>query len=64
MGWCILIPYPQHTCICALLDYLLKVDEAYGPAWNCVVGKEFGSCITHLTGNDGVSYLQGWQGLP
>ncbi|CAN1142505.1 Dynein light chain 1, cytoplasmic [Linum perenne] len=27
-----------------------KLDEAYGAAWHCVVGKEFGSCITHLRG--------------
>ncbi|KAM7526397.1 hypothetical protein LguiA_016299 [Lonicera macranthoides] len=30
---------------------LQKFDEAYGPAWHCVVGKEFGSCITHLCGS-------------
>ncbi|WJZ93399.1 hypothetical protein VitviT2T_012344 [Vitis vinifera] len=28
-----------------------KFDEAYGPAWHCVVGVDFGSCITHLCGN-------------
>ncbi|OIW07502.1 hypothetical protein TanjilG_14448 [Lupinus angustifolius] len=28
-----------------------KLDEAYGPAWNSVVGKDFGSCITHLCGS-------------
>ncbi|CAL5420194.1 unnamed protein product [Camellia sinensis] len=28
-----------------------KFDEAYGAAWHCVVGKEFGSCITHLCGS-------------
>ncbi|XP_038698161.1 dynein light chain LC6, flagellar outer arm-like [Tripterygium wilfordii] len=28
-----------------------KFDEAYGPAWHCVVGKEFGSCVTHLLGS-------------
>ena len=28
-----------------------KFDEAYGPAWHCVVGKDFGSCITHLRGS-------------
>ncbi|CAI0471185.1 unnamed protein product [Linum tenue] len=27
-----------------------KFDEDYGAAWHCVVGKEFGSCITHLRG--------------
>ncbi|CAB4284610.1 unnamed protein product [Prunus armeniaca] len=27
-----------------------KFDEAYGSAWHCVVGKNFGSCITHLCG--------------
>lgn len=26
-------------------------DEAYGPAWHCVVGTDFGSCITHLCGS-------------
>lgn len=28
-----------------------KFDEAYGPAWHCVVGNDFGSCITHLCGS-------------
>ncbi|TQD94477.1 hypothetical protein C1H46_019898 [Malus baccata] len=28
-----------------------KFDEAYGTAWHCVVGKNFGSCITHLSGS-------------
>ncbi|CAL0302676.1 unnamed protein product [Lupinus luteus] len=28
-----------------------KLDETYGPAWNSVVGKDFGSCITHLCGS-------------
>ncbi|XWS67134.1 hypothetical protein CRYUN_Cryun05aG0260800 [Craigia yunnanensis] len=28
-----------------------KFDEAYGPAWHCVVGKDFGSCISHLCGS-------------
>ncbi|KAL8039307.1 hypothetical protein ABFX02_10G027300 [Erythranthe guttata] len=26
-------------------------DEFYGPTWHCVVGKDFGSCITHLNEN-------------
>ncbi|RDY14709.1 Dynein light chain 1, cytoplasmic, partial [Mucuna pruriens] len=30
------------------LDAHQKRDEAYGPAWNSVVGKDFRSCITHL----------------
>ncbi|KAJ1384277.1 Dynein light chain, type 1/2 [Sesbania bispinosa] len=28
-----------------------KLDDAYGPAWNSVVGKDFGSCITYLCGS-------------
>ncbi|KAK3226283.1 hypothetical protein Dsin_006145 [Dipteronia sinensis] len=28
-----------------------KFDEAYGPAWHCVVGKDFGSCITYICGS-------------
>ncbi|XP_057498094.1 uncharacterized protein LOC130782717 [Actinidia eriantha] len=28
-----------------------KLDDVYGPAWHCVVGKDFGSCITHLCGS-------------
>ncbi|OAY41379.1 uncharacterized protein LOC110621997 isoform X2 [Manihot esculenta] len=28
-----------------------KFDEAHGPTWHCVVGKDFGSCITHLCGS-------------
>ncbi|KAK2360862.1 Dynein light chain type 1 family protein [Trifolium repens] len=28
-----------------------KLDETYGPAWNSVVGNDFGSCITHMSGS-------------
>ncbi|KAK6943602.1 Dynein light chain, type 1/2 [Dillenia turbinata] len=28
-----------------------KFDEAYGSAWHCVVGIDFGSCITHSCGS-------------
>ncbi|XP_057513574.1 uncharacterized protein LOC130795472 [Actinidia eriantha] len=28
-----------------------KFDDVYGPAWHCVVGADFGSCITHLCGS-------------
>ncbi|KAH7844995.1 hypothetical protein Vadar_033989 [Vaccinium darrowii] len=28
-----------------------KFDEDYGAAWHCVVGEDFGSCITHLCGS-------------
>ncbi|XP_061966031.1 dynein light chain 1, cytoplasmic-like isoform X3 [Populus nigra] len=31
--------------------HCLKFDDAYGPAWHCVVGKDFGCCITHLSGS-------------
>ncbi|MBA0581493.1 dynein light chain 1, cytoplasmic [Gossypium raimondii] len=27
-----------------------KFDEAYGTSWHCVVGKDFGCCISHLCG--------------
>ncbi|XP_031267824.1 dynein light chain LC6, flagellar outer arm-like isoform X1 [Pistacia vera] len=35
--------------ICVRSDQ--NFDEAYGPAWHCVVGKDFGSCITHSCGS-------------
>lgn len=28
-----------------------NLDEAFGSAWHCVVGKDFGCCITHLGGS-------------
>ncbi|KAI4324450.1 hypothetical protein MLD38_029939 [Melastoma candidum] len=28
-----------------------KLDEAGGQTWHCVVGRDFGSCITHLCGS-------------
>eukprot|EP00258_Populus_trichocarpa_P043136 XP_024459155.1 uncharacterized protein LOC18099998 isoform X1 [Populus trichocarpa] len=31
--------------------HCLKFDDVYGPAWHCVVGKDFGCCITHLSGS-------------
>lgn len=27
-----------------------EFDSAYGPAWHCVVGKSFGSFVTHSPG--------------
>ncbi|KAJ7961357.1 Dynein light chain [Quillaja saponaria] len=38
---------------CQSIAYYIKqkLDEVYGPAWNCVVGKDFGSCIAHLCGS-------------
>ncbi|CAK9143550.1 unnamed protein product [Ilex paraguariensis] len=38
---------------CQSIAHFIKqnFDEAYGPAWHCVVGKDFGSCITHLHGS-------------
>ncbi|EEF32508.1 cytoplasmic dynein light chain, putative [Ricinus communis] len=58
---------PKKTIYKAKLEFLLdssiviycatsklaeqKFDEAHGAAWHCVVGKEFGSCITHLCGS-------------
>ncbi|CAL5192220.1 unnamed protein product [Lathyrus oleraceus] len=38
---------------CQNIAYFIKqkLDETYGPAWNCVVGNDFGSCITHLCGS-------------
>ncbi|KAI4354575.1 hypothetical protein L6164_003425 [Bauhinia variegata] len=38
---------------CQSISYFIKqkLDEAYGPAWNSVVGRDFGSCITHQSGS-------------
>ncbi|RWR86156.1 putative dynein light chain [Cinnamomum micranthum f. kanehirae] len=38
---------------CQSIAQFLKqnFDETYGPAWHCVVGVDFGSCITHLCGS-------------
>ncbi|KAI3474143.1 hypothetical protein Pfo_028931 [Paulownia fortunei] len=36
----------------SIAHYMKKnFDESYGPTWHCVVGKDFGSCITHLSGS-------------
>lgn len=45
-----------HNQSCAWHYYDICVnwqefDEAYGAAWHCVVGSNFGSCITHVFGN-------------
>ena len=44
---CIISP----LSLCHFSTSWQKLDEAYGPAWHCVVGKDFGSCITHLKGS-------------
>ncbi|KAJ0978941.1 hypothetical protein J5N97_014415 [Dioscorea zingiberensis] len=28
-----------------------ELDEAYGAAWQCVAGGDFGSCITYMSGS-------------
>ncbi|CAH8481155.1 unnamed protein product [Schistosoma guineensis] len=33
-------------------------DKNYGPTWHCVVGKNFGSYVTHETNNFIYFYLQ------
>ncbi|VDP69978.1 unnamed protein product [Echinostoma caproni] len=35
-----------------------EFDKKYGPTWHCVVGKNFGSYVTHETGNFIYFYLQ------
>ncbi|CAI9766249.1 unnamed protein product [Fraxinus pennsylvanica] len=38
---------------CQSIAHYIKqnFDKCYGPAWHCVVGTDFGSCITHLCGS-------------
>ena len=33
-----------HACWCQL-----KFDKAYGGTWHCIVGRNFGSYVTHET---------------
>ncbi|VDP69980.1 unnamed protein product [Echinostoma caproni] len=35
-----------------------EFDRKYNPTWHCVVGKNFGSYVTHETGNFIYFYLQ------
>ncbi|VEU22957.1 DEKNAAC104279 [Brettanomyces naardenensis] len=28
-----------------------SMDKAYGPTWHCIVGKNFGSFVSHESGN-------------
>lgn len=32
------------------LYYFQEFDALYGPAWHCIVGKSFGSFVTHASG--------------
>lgn len=36
-------PNPTHLARALKKEF----DDAYGPAWHCVVGKSFGSFVTH-----------------
>ncbi|TPP62032.1 Dynein light chain DLC [Fasciola gigantica] len=35
-----------------------EFDRKHGPTWHCVIGKNFGSYVTHETGNFIYFYLQ------
>ncbi|VDP69985.1 unnamed protein product [Echinostoma caproni] len=35
-----------------------EFDRKYGPTWHCVVGKSYGSYVTHESGNFIYFYLQ------
>nr|XP_027127433.1 dynein light chain 1, cytoplasmic-like [Coffea arabica] len=58
-------PPQTHRLSPALLARSLKkeFDGLYGPAWHCVVGKSFGSFVTHSPGGfvyfslDSLSFL-------
>ncbi|GMY07809.1 dynein light chain, cytoplasmic [Fagus crenata] len=39
-------PSPTHLAMCLKKEF----DAIYGPAWHCIVGKSFGSFVTHSTG--------------
>ncbi|KAL3508674.1 hypothetical protein ACH5RR_028075 [Cinchona calisaya] len=45
-------PPPSHRLSPTILARSLKkeFDGKYGPAWHCVVGKSFGSFVTHSAG--------------
>ncbi|CAH8448767.1 unnamed protein product [Dicrocoelium dendriticum] len=55
------------TCQEAMEKYTLEkdiathvkkfMDEKYGPTWHCVVGKQFGSYVTHESNNFIYFYL-------
>jgi hypothetical protein len=52
--WPILIPVshpPPHA------DIKKEFDKKYGPTWHCVVGRNFGSYVTHETKNFIYFYL-------
>ncbi|THU48888.1 hypothetical protein C4D60_Mb06t03740 [Musa balbisiana] len=34
----------------AVDDKFLEFDSLYGPAWHCIVGRSFGSYVTHTLG--------------
>ena len=34
-----------------------EFDKKYGPTWHCVVGRNFGSYVTHESGNFIYMYL-------
>ncbi|ESR34893.1 hypothetical protein CICLE_v10006088mg [Citrus x clementina] len=37
---------PTHLAMCLKKEF----DALYGPAWHCIVGKSFGSFVTHASG--------------
>lgn len=49
LGW----PRPRghsHTLACVLCpDIKKEFDKKYGPTWHCIVGRNFGSYVTHET---------------
>ncbi|KAK6250443.1 Dynein light chain [Theobroma cacao] len=39
-------PNPTQLAMCLKKEF----DALYGPAWHCIVGKSFGSFVTHASG--------------
>jgi dynein light chain LC8-type len=45
------------TSLLASLLTLLQFDERRGPSWHCIVGRNFGSFVTHETKHFAYFYL-------
>ncbi|KAK1858306.1 hypothetical protein I4F81_000915 [Pyropia yezoensis] len=45
------------------LSVKVAFDAAYGPAWHCVVGRDYGSYVTHEVGAFVYFFVGGWSVL-
>ncbi|KMZ66343.1 Dynein light chain 1 cytoplasmic-like protein [Zostera marina] len=55
---CAIVAYEKHSVEKDVAEYIKKeFDKNHGPTWHCIVGRNFGSYVTHETNHFVYFYL-------